>query len=80
MAQSGNLPDFVTFHWYPCWNDTASSCLAKASTYTAQAQMVIGWVQQDFPGHSIPVGISEWNADPGNPAAVDPDAGTATPH
>ena len=29
MASSGNLPDFVTFHWYPCWNDTASSCLAK---------------------------------------------------
>ncbi|MEO7000919.1 MAG: hypothetical protein ABI068_03870 [Ktedonobacterales bacterium] len=68
MAQSGNLPDFVTFHWYPCWNDTASSCLAKASTYTPQAQMVTGWVQQDFPGKSIPVGISEWNADPGNPA------------
>ncbi len=28
---SGVLPDAISFHWYPCYNDTEESCLAKAS-------------------------------------------------
>lgn len=71
MAKSGVLPDFVTFHWYPCWQQTAAQCLAEDTTYAGQAQLVESWIPQYFPGHNIPVGISEWNADPGNPSYMD---------
>jgi hypothetical protein len=67
MARSGTLPDFVTYHWYPCWEVTAAECLAKADGFSKDAQRVIAWTRQAFPGKEIPVGISEWNADPGNP-------------
>ncbi|HET9110572.1 MAG TPA: hypothetical protein VFN78_07095 [Ktedonobacterales bacterium] len=66
MVASGVLPDFITFHWYPCWQDNASSCLAKASSYATVTDTVKGWVQQYF-HKSIPVGITEWNADPSAP-------------
>jgi hypothetical protein len=67
MQASGVLPDFVTYHWYPCWNNSASQCLALAGSFASAASQVIGWVQQIF-GHALPVICSEWNADPGNPA------------
>lgn len=69
MAQSRVLPDFVTFHWYPCYNEPADSCLAKASTYGEQVAMVRGWLTQYFgsAGARIPVGVTEWNADPSAP-------------
>jgi len=66
MQASGVLPDFVTYHWYPCWNNSASQCLALAGSFASAAQQVIGWVQQIF-GKALPVLCSEWNADPGNP-------------
>jgi len=62
---SGVLPDFTTFHWYPCWNDTKASCLAKAATYATVTQEVKGWVASDL-GKRVPVGITEWNMDPGS--------------
>ncbi|HEU0027742.1 MAG TPA: hypothetical protein VFQ25_11560 [Ktedonobacterales bacterium] len=68
MAKSGVPPDFVTYHWYPCWQDTASECLAKADGFSAAAQQVLTWTKQAFPGKSIPVGLSEWNAHPGSPS------------
>ena len=64
MKASGNLPDFVTYHWYPCWQNTASQCLALAGSFASAAQQVIGWDTSIF-GHQIPVINSEWNADPG---------------
>ncbi|HKW20100.1 MAG TPA: hypothetical protein VJO13_01900, partial [Ktedonobacterales bacterium] len=66
MRASGVLPDFVTYHWYPCWNNSASQCLALAGSFASAAQQVIGWVQQIF-GKALPVICSEWNADPGSP-------------
>lgn len=66
MKASGNLPDFVTYHWYPCWNNTADQCLALADSFASAAQQVIGWDTSIF-GHEIPVICSEWNADPGSP-------------
>lgn len=63
---SGVFPDAISFHWYPCWQDTKASCLAKTSTYTTVATEVETETQQIL-GKSIPVGISEWNYDPGNP-------------
>jgi len=66
MQASGILPDFVTYHWYPCWNNSASQCLALAGSFASAAKQVIGWVQQ-IVGRALPVICSEWNADPGNP-------------
>jgi hypothetical protein len=65
MAQSGVLPEFVTFHWYPCWNDTAASCMQKADTFGQEVRLVRGWLTQYFgdTGARIPLGVTEWNAD-----------------
>jgi hypothetical protein len=66
VKSSGVLPDAVSFHWYPCWNDTEQSCLAKATSYKTVATEVENEVQATL-GKSLPVGITEWNYDPGNP-------------
>lgn len=68
MAASGVLPDFVSFHDYPCWDDSATSCMRAASTYSSAAHIVIDWTNAAFPGKNIPVLLTEWNADPGNPS------------
>ncbi len=66
MAASGVPPDFITFHWYPCWEDTATSCMAKVDSIATLTATVKGWAQSAF-HKPIPVGISEWNADPSAP-------------
>ncbi|HEX8997228.1 MAG TPA: hypothetical protein VF812_14465 [Ktedonobacterales bacterium] len=66
MAASGVLPDFITFHWYPCWQEGAASCLAKADSYAEVTTTVRGWVRQYF-HKDLPVGITEWNPDPSAP-------------
>jgi hypothetical protein len=63
---SGILPDAVSFHWYPCWGDTKESCLSKASTYGTVASGVEAQVEAIL-GKTLPIGITEWNYDPGNP-------------
>jgi len=60
------LPDAVSFHWYPCDHDTQQSCLDKANSYEQVAQNVYGLVH-DILGKVLPVGITEWNYDSGNP-------------
>jgi hypothetical protein len=69
---SGVYPDFVTFHWYPCYHDNESGRLAKAATYGDEVQEVRGWVRSDL-GRSVPVGITEWNFDPGSPPPASDD-------
>ena len=66
VATSKVLPDAVSFHWYPCYQDTEESCLGKADTYSQVAQGVRSLVHSIL-GKDLPVGISEWNYDPGNP-------------
>src|SRR6266496_6786732 len=66
VKASGVLPDAVSFHWYPCWQDTEESCLCKASSYGKVAQGVESLVQRIL-GKELPMGISEWNYSPGNP-------------
>ncbi|MBE3560606.1 MAG: hypothetical protein IMW89_15510, partial [Ktedonobacteraceae bacterium] len=66
VKTSGVLPDAISFHWYPCWNDTRESCLAKASSYGRVAREVQTLVRTTL-GKDLPVGITEWNYDPGNP-------------
>jgi len=60
------LPDAISFHWYPCYNNSEMDCLNMANTadqeVTAVRSMVKNILMQD-----LPVGITEWNFDPGNP-------------
>lgn len=66
VKQSGILPDAISFHYYPCYNDSESDCLDKANTYQDAAIGVRSLIKQVL-GRELPVGISEWNYDPGNP-------------
>lgn len=66
MAASGVLPDFITFHWYPCWQEGAASCMGKADSFGNVTATVKGWTQQYF-HKQLPVGITEWNPDPSAP-------------
>lgn len=72
VKASGILPDAISFHWYPCYNDEEASCLGKASSYQQVTAEVKGWVRGTL-GKDIPVGITEWNYDPSIPP---PDYGT----
>jgi hypothetical protein len=60
------LPDAISFHWYPCYNDSEAYCLAQASTYAEVTAEVKGWVKSIL-GEDLPVGITEWNYDSGVP-------------
>lgn len=66
VKASGVLPDAISFHWYPCWNRTETECLARASTAATDTQYVRRLVKSIL-GYEIPVGITEWNFNPGNP-------------
>lgn len=75
VKKSHVLPDAVSFHLYPCWNDTKENCLAKADSYATAVQKVRQLVKLTL-GQDLPIGITEWNYDPGNPPPVygdDPD-------
>jgi hypothetical protein len=70
VKYSGVLPDAISFHWYPCGTgDSASSCLAKASTFASVTAQVKAWVRAIL-GVNLPVGITEWNYDADNPPAA----------
>lgn len=66
VKASGVLPDAVSFHWYPCYRDTEESCLAKANSY-GQVALGVRALVKEILGKDLPVGITEWNFDPGNP-------------
>ncbi|HEU5349380.1 MAG TPA: GDSL-type esterase/lipase family protein [Ktedonobacterales bacterium] len=66
VKASGVLPDAISFHYYPCWQMDEATCLASASTYTSAVQQVRGLVKTTL-GKDVPVGVTEWNYDPGNP-------------
>ncbi len=66
VKASDVLPDAVSFHWYACWKDSEASCLSKASSAGTAAMDVEAQVQAIL-GKALPIGISEWNYDPGNP-------------
>jgi hypothetical protein len=66
VAASHVLPDAVSFHWYPCWQNSRDDCLNKASSVLQEVQQVRSWVQS-IVGKNLPIGITEWNYDSGNP-------------
>lgn len=67
-------PDFVSYHWYMCAGIAQSSCLSQVDQFApTHGGTVAGYISTDFPGRSIPLGITEWNADPGNPSYANDD-------
>ena len=66
VKTSGILPDAISFHWYPCWNNDKQTCLSKASTAGSAASGVEAQIQSIL-GKTLPVGITEWNYDPNTP-------------
>ncbi len=60
------LPDAISFHWYPCFQNSEAACLKKVNSVAQEAQEVRGLVRSIL-GRDLPVGITEWNFDPGNP-------------
>jgi hypothetical protein len=67
VKTSGVLPDAVSFHRYPCYRgEDEARCLSSASSFGQEARKVKSWVQSIL-GKNLPVGISEWNYDPGIP-------------
>jgi hypothetical protein len=74
-AASHNVPpDFVSYHWYMCSGIAQSQCLAQVDQFAPNhGGTVAGYISTDFPGKSIPLGITEWSADPGNPSYANDD-------
>jgi Glycoside hydrolase family 44 len=67
-------PDAVSFHWYPCSDATLASCAAEEwNSYARVTNEVRGWIRADL-GHLVPVGITEWNFDPGANTALASDS------
>ncbi|MBX5450689.1 SGNH/GDSL hydrolase family protein [Thermogemmatispora sp.] len=66
VRASGVLPDAISFHWYPCWQNSESDCLKLADSATVAIQGVRSLTRQIL-GRELPIGITEWNFDPGNP-------------
>jgi hypothetical protein len=69
VKQSGVLPDAVSFHWYPCWHDSEATCLGKASAVAQKVLTARAWVKELL-GKDLPIGVTEWNFDPGIPPAA----------
>ena len=65
---SGVAPDFVTFHWYTCWDENATDCMARAHTIGTIGDSTIALVNKYYPNKHIPVGLTEWNANAGTPS------------
>jgi hypothetical protein len=65
VKASDILPDAVSFHRYPCWNDSEQTCLSKASSFAMAASEVASQIQAIL-GKTLPIGITEWNYDPHN--------------
>ncbi len=66
VKASGVLPDAVSFHWYPCFDDPQNACLSKVSSIADAVQYVRNLVLGTF-GKNLPIGVTEWNFDPENP-------------
>jgi hypothetical protein len=63
VANHYPLPDAITWHWYPCGSGWASCPLSVTNQILSDAQTVRNDLQQTI-GHQLPIGISEWSADP----------------
>jgi len=62
---SGVLPDGVTFHRYGCGGTDTNLCLQMAALYGDRVNKVRTIVVNTL-HKNIPIGITEWNMDPGS--------------
>lgn len=62
------LPDALSIHWYPCWKISQDRCMAQADSISAEVQSVRS-LARIILGRDLPIGVTEWNFDPGNPPA-----------
>ncbi len=63
------LPDAISFHDYPCGGvnaSTESECLASGVDSYISAINHVRSMMEHYLGHTLPLGITEWNADPGS--------------
>lgn len=65
VKESGIIPDAIDIHWYPCWQEGPATCLPKATSILDTVQQFRDAMQETL-GYQIPVGVGEWNMDPGN--------------
>lgn len=70
-------PDAISWHYYPCGNGWSSCPLSVTDQIVTDAQTVRDDLQSTL-GYQIPIGISEWSADPnpsgtGNMAYTEPE-------
>jgi hypothetical protein len=63
-------PGAISFHWYPCSGATPDNCTAAQwNSYAHVVADVRSWILKDL-GHMVPVGVTEWNFDPGGNTAL----------
>ncbi|HTK06165.1 MAG TPA: hypothetical protein VL485_03270 [Ktedonobacteraceae bacterium] len=72
--QAGNLPDAVSYHTYPCTDQTIASCPSHINTsYVPDAAKVRATVNSVL-GYNLPLALTEWNYSwrPGQTPQSDP--------
>ncbi len=57
---SGNLPDLVSYHMYPCTDQSISTCPAHIGDY-GQAAQAVDTAVQAVVGYHLPLAVTEWN-------------------
>lgn len=62
-AVKSNPPDVVSWHMYPCTNQTLQSCQAGNHINFSKHTQEIGAVIQSVMGHELPQAITEYNFD-----------------
>jgi hypothetical protein len=79
VKASGNLPDLVSYHMYPCTDQSISTCPGHIDSYGRDAQSVNDAVQSVL-GHTLPLAVTEWNYSwkPGQTPQNDPYMATFT--
>lgn len=66
---SGVLPDFVSYHEYPCYQISQSACQPKGPNIGNDGASLRTTVTNTL-GHAVPIACTEWNIDPtSNPPA-----------
>jgi hypothetical protein len=63
VANHYPIPDAISWHWYPCGSGWDSCPRSVVNEILSDAQTVRDDLQQTI-GHQLPIGISEWSADP----------------
>jgi hypothetical protein len=66
VKASNILPDAISLHWYGCRQLPEDQCLAQASIVGGVVSEV-HQLMQKIMGKDLPVGVTAWNFDPGNP-------------